>query len=514
MPILPDLTRNRVVRYLGSKDALRDTVLLWPFLAALASWLAGTMALAAVVLVFSLMTLLMGRWSGAQTLRLGGTDAGPREDRLIQMLNTVLADTARTAQGTGCLVLRMDHARRFAELHGTAVLAQVLCKSAERFVGALREGDIVAALSDSAFGIGLRPGGRVDLETMIQLAARLQATVAAGVEVNGMTCHVTFSAGFCLGARAPMRTGTGLLQAAAAAAQEAALHGPAAIRAYSPDVAARQIDRLALADALSCALENGEIQPYFQPQISTDTGRISGFEALVRWQHPVHGLLCPAEFLPAIDAEGKSERLAEVMLAGSLSALVAWDTSGVKVPSVGINFSTADLRNPKLVENLKWELDRYDLAPSRVAVEILETVIADTDNDVSVRNIAALAQLGCGIDLDDFGTGNASITGIRQFDVRRIKIDRSFVTRVDTDRTQQRMISALVSLADRLGLDTLAEGVETPTEHAMLAQLGCRHVQGFGIARPMPFDETLAWIRAHEERLVTPPRIGNRALEG
>lgn len=514
MQILSSLTKSRFVRYVRFRGALRDAVLLWPFLAALACSFAGTMLGAAVVLVFGLMTLLLGRWYGAQSALLGRTDAGPREDRLIQMLNIGLADMARTAQGMGCLVLRMDDARRFAELNGTAFLAQVLCKSAERFVGALREGDIVAALPNGAFGIGLRPGGRVDIETMIQLAARLQATTAVGVEVNGKPCHITFSAGFCLGTRTPLRTGPALLHAAATAAHEAALHGPAAIRAYSSDMATRQIDRLALANSLACAFENGEIQAYFQPQMSTDTGQITGFEALVRWQHPVLGLLCPADFLPVIEAEGKSEQLAEVMLAGSLAALVAWDAAGIKVPSVGINFSTADLRNPKLVENLKWELDRFELAPSRVAVEILETVMADTDSDVSVRNIAALAKLGCGIDLDDFGTGNASITGIRQFDVRRIKIDRSFVTRIDTDRTQQRMISALVSLADRLGLDTLAEGVETAAEHAMLAQLGCRHVQGFGIARPMPFNETVAWLRAQNAKLITTPRIGSRAVGG
>ena len=158
----------------------------------------------------------------------------------------------------------------------------------------------------------------------------------------------------------------------------------------------------------------------------------------------------------------------------------------MQVPTVSVNFSAAELRNPKLAEKLKWELDRFGLAPDRLTVEILETVVAETDNDVIVRNVAALAALGCGIDLDDFGTGHASITNIRRFALRRLKIDRSFVTRVDEDREQQKLVSAILSMAERLGLDTLAEGVETPGEHAMLSQLGCGHVQGFGIGRPMP----------------------------
>jgi len=194
-----------------------------------------------------------------------------------------------------------------------------------------------------------------------------------------------------------------------------------------------------------------------------------------------------------------------------VAALVRWDRAGFSVPSVGVNFCAAELRNPRLVEKLQWELDRFDLRPERLSIEILETVVASTDNDMVVRNIAALARLGCGIDLDDFGTGHASITTIRRFDVRRLKIDRSFVMRVDEDREQQKMVAAILSLAERLGLETLAEGVETAGEHAMLAQLGCDHVQGFGIARPMPFEQTLDWISQHSARLPNLQRIGHRA---
>jgi EAL domain-containing protein (putative c-di-GMP-specific phosphodiesterase class I) len=152
------------------------------------------------------------------------------------------------------------------------------------------------------------------------------------------------------------------------------------------------------------------------------------------------------------------------------------------------------------VDRIGWELDRFELTPDRLVVEVLETVVATKAEDVVIRNLAGLARLGCCLDLDDFGTGHASITNIRRFSIERIKIDRSFVTRIDEDLEQQKMVGAILTMADRLGLDTLAEGVETAAEQAMLARLGCGHVQGFGIARPMPMRETVAWIRAWESR--------------
>jgi EAL domain-containing protein (putative c-di-GMP-specific phosphodiesterase class I) len=148
-----------------------------------------------------------------------------------------------------------------------------------------------------------------------------------------------------------------------------------------------------------------------------------------------------------------------------------------------------------------------------LTIEVLESVVADTDHDLIVRNLTALSQLGCGIDLDDFGTGHASIAAIRRFSVNRIKIDRSFVAGVDTDPGQQRIVAAILSMAEQLGLKTVAEGVETLSEHALLAQLGCSHVQGFSIARPMPMQATLDWLLRHRVKLErTPGLTGRKAV--
>jgi EAL domain-containing protein (putative c-di-GMP-specific phosphodiesterase class I) len=314
--------------------------------------------------------------------------------------------------------------------------------------------------------------------------------------------------GFCLRSRAPGSSGQEWLVASGVALTDAQRAGPSAIRAYSHEMARQGRTRSDLRDEAAAALENGQIQPWYQPQISTDTGNVSGFEALARWSHPVHGMIAPDVFLPVMEEADLMERLGQVMLYHALTALKAWDSAGINVPQVGVNFASAELRNPGLIDKIRWELDRFGLPPDRLAVEILETVMTDCPDDTISRNISGLAELGCRIDLDDYGTGHASIASLRRFAVSRIKIDRSFVMKADCDPQQQRLISAILTMAERLELETLAEGVETLGEHALLAQLGCNHVQGFGIGRPMPFDQTLDWITAHQAKVQDVPAIG------
>ncbi len=478
-----------------------------------AFWLGGERALILAALGIPMTFVLAGAFRFQDLAPaplpdgLGGLALRPQ---IIAVMDAALRDAPATGRTTACLVVQFDDAERLLDRHGRAAQTEVLARSAERICAALRQGDTVARLEGGGFAVALGPVRRLDLETMVQLAARLQAALAPPISLDAARLYVTCSIGFCLGARAPVPQGKALLDAAQVAADEALRNGPGAIRAFAPEMARKRADRDAFRSVLEVALDEGQIRPHFQPQVSTDTGAITGFEALARWYHPERGIVAPAEFLPAIEEAGLGERLGEVILYQALTALVRWDKAGLDVPTVGLNFSAGELRNPRLAEKLKWELDRFDLHPRRLSVEILETVVAETDNDVVVRNIEHLAKLGCGVDLDDFGTGHASITNIRRFAVRRIKIDRSFVTKVDEDREQQKFVSAVLSLAERLGLDTLAEGVETPGEHAMLAQLGCAHVQGFGIARPMPYEDTENWLRSYRERVGTTPKLGKR----
>ncbi|GHC63506.1 GGDEF domain-containing phosphodiesterase [Neogemmobacter tilapiae] len=485
------------------------TLMMVPAVALVAFWLGGETALLLVALGVPLVLALGWREMAPAglvepPLGTGGQVAMPA---VLALLSRAMAEKGQTGQGSCCLVVRIDGFDRLLGLHGMGVLTEVLEQSAERLVAVLRLGDRVAILPDGGFLIGLRPERRIDLESMIQLSARLQAALTPAINIGTATHYVTGSVGFCLLDRAPALQAQALLQAALDAAQDASLNGPGAIRAFTPDVKARQQARSTLRQDLETALDLGQIRPHFQPQVSTDTGEVTGFEALARWYHPQRGILPPAQFLPMIEQMGLAERLGEVMLFHALQAISRWDRAARHITSVGVNFSAEELRNPQLAEKVRWELDRFALTPDRLSVEVLETVVAERENDIIIRNVRALADMGCRIDLDDFGTGHAAFSSVRRFPVRRIKIDRSFVTRVDREMEQQRMVAALVSMAEQLGLETLAEGVETGAEHAMLAQLGCAHVQGFGIARPMPFDETLPWMDSLRAAPVIAPRI-------
>lgn len=511
MPLIAKLARP--ARAIPAFLRRPEMILFLPAITLAAFWFGGERVLVLVALAAPLAFALSGALRQAEppaALPDALSGLGLR-GHVVAVLDAVLDEEPVSGKTTACLVVQFDDIDQVLERDGRAAQTEVLARSAERICSALRSGDMVARLEGGGFAIALAPVRRLDLETVVQLSARLQAAINVPISLNAQRIYVTASVGFCLGQRAPEPHGKALLDAAQIAADEARRHGPGAIRAYAPDMARHRADREAVREELEAALDEGQIRAHFQPQISTDTGAITGFEALARWYHPERGLIPPGDFLPMIEDAGLSERLGEVMLFNALTAITRWDKAGFDVPTVAVNFSAAELRNPKLAEKLKWELDRFGLQPTRLCVEILEHVVAETDNDVIVSNIAALARLGCGIDLDDFGTGHASITSIRRFAVRRIKIDRSFVTKVDEDREQQKMVAAILSMAERLGLASLAEGVETPGEHAMLAQLGCGDVQGFGIARPMPVDETMDWIERHRARPVAAPRISYRA---
>ncbi|NIZ08262.1 phosphodiesterase [Pseudooceanicola sp. HF7] len=487
---------------------------LLPALCLVAYWVAGEMALilTALALPLALVLLAAPKEDGLPPHRPRDATTGlGLRDTLERAADHGLQVQEVSPRRTACLMLQLDDFAIFAERYGNAAADNLLNRTAGRLRKVLRDGDVLCKISEAGFGISIAPVTRLDLEEMIQLSARLQAAVQEPMSLDATTVYVSCSIGFCLGARSPMPTGAALVCATDTALREAMRFGPSAIRSFSADMRRRQQARSLMADEVAAAMEAEQIVAFFQPQVSTDTGLVTGFEALARWCHPERGMISPAEFIPLVEQSGQMERLGDVMLVAALQALRDWDQAGVNVPQVGVNFATEELRNPRLVEKVRWQLDRYGLTPDRLAVEVLETVVASSPDDVVSRNINALAELGCRIDLDDFGTGHASISSIRRFSVERLKIDRSFVMKVDRDPEQQRMVSAILTMAERLGLSTLAEGVETAGEHTMLAQLGCNHVQGYEIARPMPFDQTAEWVRAHHASLSEAPKFGRGA---
>lgn len=384
----------------------------------------------------------------------------------------------------------------------------------DRLTDALGAGEKIGAFNTCAFALTVDPREAVTMESTIHLSRRIQQALGKPIDIAGERLFMSFSIGFCLSDRVTHRTGAQMVSASHVALLEARRHGPAAIRSYSTKMQERIDERAQLDRELTDALENGQIQAYFQPQVSAQTGEITGFETLARWVHPERGIVPPFEFLPVLEKSGRMPDLGRVMLRDALSALQHWRNRGMTVPRVGVNFATAELRDPSFVERVEMELDRFGLTADCLAIEVLETVVADKSDTIIIDNLSGLARLGCCIDLDDFGTGHASITNIRRFSIERIKIDRSFVSGVDQDPEQQEMVATIIDMAQRLGLDTLAEGVENEEERDVIAQMGCGHLQGFGIARPMAMGETDQWITTYNaNRLGLTPlrRQGGRA---
>jgi diguanylate cyclase (GGDEF)-like protein len=498
--------RRSVARLLTSAPALACL----PAVCLGAYWLAAESGLIFCAIGFPLLYLLAG---GDRHLDRHGQAAVPTGPGLVsretfeRLLETRFATARDSGTCSAVFVVEIDEHEKLAERYGLAATDEIVARIGQRIKAAMRGDDVVCQTGDFRFAVCLSPVRHLDLEVCIQLAGRIQTASEEPLSLDGLSFFATVCVGFCQSNRASGHDHRAWIEAAATALRDARVSGTGAIRAYSEEMRRRSESRAELRDDVITALEKGQIQPWFQPQISTDTGMVSGFEALARWAHPRRGMVPPSEFLPAIEAAGLLERLAEVMMYHSFTALKAWDAAGVHVPQIGVNFAGPELNNPRLLDKIRWELDRFGLTPERLAVEILETVVADAPDDTITRNINGLGAIGCRIDLDDFGTGHASIASIRRFAVSRIKIDRSFVMKSDRDTEQQRMVSAILTMADRLGVETLAEGVETVGEHALLAQLGCNHVQGFGIGKPMPFEQTIDWIKAHNAKLQDAPKI-------
>ncbi|MEM9031220.1 MAG: bifunctional diguanylate cyclase/phosphodiesterase [Pseudomonadota bacterium] len=467
-------------------------------------WIGGETALILVALILPAGFALGGLYRSPLPLAAETdpvTGLALRSTALITA-DRFLASNAKKAT-TAAFAIGLDDYPELCKRLDASAADLVLRTCANRVLSTLRGKDLVARLEGPRLACVIEPGDRTDLDALVQISNRILRELEEPVIIDGSRVFISASIGFCTWRAAPEKTGEALLAAAEQALSEASAHGCGSIRAFAPDMHRRAQQRHDLAIDLPNAIEAEEIRPWFQPQVSAESGEITGFEALARWEHPKRGLIPPAEFLGTAEELGLMERFGEKILYQSLGALRDWDTAGLKVPALSVNFSQDELRNPMLVDKVRWELDRFGIAPARLVVEVLETVIAQTANDIVVRNLRAFAELGCRIDLDDFGTGHASITNIKRFSVSRIKIDRSFVTQLDTDSEQRTIVSAIQTMAGRLGLETLAEGVETPGEHATLRGLGCNFIQGFAIAKPMPFSDVQPWLEAYRNRIST-----------
>jgi diguanylate cyclase (GGDEF)-like protein len=507
-----NISVSRVLNVLTTVLSGPQALAFIPAISLAAFWIGGERTL--VIVALSLPVLVAIILTAADTVKSRADRSEANGLKSIGSFASEIEGFYQTARNireeSACLIVALDNFEEFLDLHGNAAANHMAEQFCARVLSAIRAQDIATQLDPHKIAIGLRPSKHLDLEACIQMSGRIQSAIEEPLTLNGSGIYVSCSIGFSLLTSLRDDGFEMWIDAASSALEEAQRNGPSTIRAYSNETRRRSRIRANLRKEFDAALDSGEIRPWFQPQVSTDTGRVTGFEALARWEHPQKGVLGPNIFLPFAEQAELMERFGQAMRHHAFTAMRKWDRAGVIVPRIGINFSSDELRDPTLIDRLKWELDQNDLTPDRLAVEVLETVFSRRPDDVITRNVTSLSKLGCCIDLDDFGTGHASIASIKRFDVSRIKIDRSFVTKADKDASQQQMVSAILTMAERLNLETLAEGVETPGEHALMAQLGCDHVQGFGIGKPMPFEKTLDWITAHQNKVKGVPKIGRQ----
>jgi diguanylate cyclase (GGDEF)-like protein len=415
----------------------------------------------------------------------------PNATFLHAYLSRLAAGAERASTHTAVLRVDLDRFKVLAETLGKNTCDEVIRIVSRRIQRALRNEDFAAYLGGDDFVVVAS-----DLEganAAAAVAGRVQTALAKPFSIKGGARRITCGIGVTLlsdDTPDPDR----ILANASIALAEAQGAGAGNVRYFREDLRAEVDRRETLYTELLAGLDRGELEPFFQPQIDLATGAFSGFEALIRWHHPEHGLLTPAAFLDFADETDLTERIGGVVLARALEALRTWEQAGLDVPEVGVNFALAQLRDPRLIEKIKWETERFDIDPSRIAIEVLETVLIKSDADMVVRNLRGLASAGFRIELDDFGTGHASISNRRRFMVNRIKIDKSFIFGIETSAEQQQLTASMIAMAPALGIGTLAEGVETEPARAILANLGCNCYQGYLAARPMSLSESLAWL--------------------
>jgi EAL domain-containing protein (putative c-di-GMP-specific phosphodiesterase class I) len=286
-----------------------------------------------------------------------------------------------------------------------------------------------------------------------------------------------------------------LLRDADVAMYRAKSAGPSQYEVFDPEMNARALERLSLETDLWQAVSRGELRVHYQPKVHLSTQKIVGLEALVRWEHPVHGTISPGVFIPLAEETGLILTIGQWVLREACRQARVWqgqseDGSGLQM---SVNLSSRQLQQPNLVQEIADILKETDLDPRLLKLEITESVVM-SDAESTIRALRELKSLGVQLAIDDFGTGYSSLSYLRRFPVDTLKIDRSFISNLGINIEDTEIVRAIINLAKTLGLEVTAEGVETLEQVNQLNDLSCDWGQGFYFARPMPGDAISALI--------------------
>jgi diguanylate cyclase (GGDEF)-like protein len=379
------------------------------------------------------------------------------------------------------LFLDLDRFKVVNDSVGHLVGDELLKEAGARIAAQCLGQTVVARLGGDEFAVLLEPITRP--EDAAELAASIISALDEPIRAGGKDLYSSTSIGIAV-AMPHYSTGEELLRDADVALYRAKARGRRRYEMFDETLRREALHQLELEGNLRRALARNEFEPVFQPILSLADGRVVGYEALLRWRHPLQGLVAPGEFLAQAEESGLAEAIDWQVYESAFAqahGLIGEDAY------IGINVGAKHLRSPMFIDDLMRQLDRYELAPRRLRIEVTERALLE-DPDQVRRLMVELGELGVRIALDDFGTGYSSLSYLHRFPLHALKIDRSFVSPIGSDAPGNTMtvLRAIHALGTSLGLEIIAEGIETPEQLQALRGIGCEYGQGFLLARPQP----------------------------
>jgi diguanylate cyclase (GGDEF)-like protein len=414
-------------------------------------------------------------------------------DRLTQ----ALASAKREDNLVAVLLLSIDRLKSIGETLGSESADKLICEVAERLTKGMREGDTLAYWGDE-FAFLFQTIERN--EDAIQISKRLLALLESEFILTNNEVFITASIGIAL---YPLNgpDEVTILKNAAAALAQAQQKGGNNYQFYTADMNQKAVKRLSFESSLRRAIDREEFVLHYQPRIDINTWKLSGAEALIRWQHPERGLVSPAEFIPLAEETGLIAPIGEWVLRNSFMQMREW-ADRLQFLTVSSNISARQFQDPNFFVSVLSTLDSVGLAPEQVELELTESSIM-THLEIALKTLTALRNAGVRISIDDFGTGFSSLGYLKRLPIDVLKIDRSFVNDASTDPDDAALVMTIVTLAHNLRLKVVAEGVETEDQLRLLHLLRCDEIQGYLFSKPLAVDD-FRRLFLDEERGSTP----------
>jgi diguanylate cyclase (GGDEF)-like protein/PAS domain S-box-containing protein len=405
----------------------------------------------------------------------------PNRNLFSEHLSMAIAQAARSGEKVAALFIDLDRFKNVNDTLGHQIGDALLQQVARRFRGCLRESDLVARLGGDEYTVMMRPVR--DLQEVAACAQKLINVLSAPFEVNGHELFITGSIGISIYPDDAPDAST-LLKNADIAMYRSKEQGKNTYQFFSNEATAATFEHLMLETSLRRALEREEFVLHFQPIVDLRHGRITGVEALVRWQHPDLGTVAPARFIPLAEETGLIIPIGQWVLEQACREVRALHESGFADLRVAVNLSPKQFRQRDLARNIARVLDQQRLDPDCLELEVTESVMENADS--AIRTLHDLKAMGVHLSIDDFGIGYSSLSYLKRFPIDALKVDQSFVRDITSDENDAAITSAVIAMGHSLRLTIIAEGVETEEQLAFLRDRECHKAQGYLFGRPMP----------------------------